>query len=164
MYKNYNNDRNANYNNGEKTYKKDYRRRTTHQKNGYPKNERVEIPISFYGYTLDGKHYESASLSDILNKLNNIDVFSIISIPVYMKASDVFDKPESKNSIIVGYMKSYDDENGTAVVSIYAKSIKAFHKISNPMVVPRVAIKQGDCVCIIGLDIVEASLVTDKAE
>ena len=161
---NYKNGNNRNYNNGDKEYKKDYRRRTTHQKNGFPKNERVQVPISFYGYTLDGKHYESASLSNILNRLNDNDVFTIMSIPVYMKGSVVFDKPEAKNPVIVGYIKSYDDTDGTAIVSIYARSIKAFHKLEEPMIVPRVAIKQGERVCIIGLDIVDASLVTGKGE
>lgn len=38
--------------------KKDYRKRTTHQPNGLPKNLRVEIPVSCYGFTMDGKDYD----------------------------------------------------------------------------------------------------------
>lgn len=133
--------------------KKDWRKRTTHQPNGLPKNERVEIPISCYGITMDGKEYDGTSFIDIMDDLQNSEVFSKISIPVYTKASYATNNPTAKWNTVIGYIKEFTPA-GDGVCIIYAKSIKIFHKIEDPIIVPRVAIKNGKCVCIIGLDIV----------
>ena len=144
---------NKNFN---KEPKKDWRKRTTHQPNGLPKNLRVEIPVSCYGLTLDGKEYDGTSFMDMMENLQANDTFSKISIPVYMKASYATDNPDAKWNTVVGYIKDFNDM-GNATIIIYTKSIKIFQKIENPIIVPRVAIKQGVCQLIIGLDIVDES-------
>ena len=147
----YKDNSNKNFN---KEPKKDWRKRTTHQPNGLPKNLRVEIPVSCYGITMDGKEYDGTTFIDLMENLQANDTFSKISIPVSMKASYATDNPEAKWNTIVGYIKNFD-EVGNATIIIYTKSIKIFKKIEHPVIVPRVAIKNGECVCIIGLDIVE---------
>lgn len=155
MYVNRNSNGNKQHNYHEnREPKKDWRKRTTHQPNGLPKNERVEIPVSCYGITMDGKDYDGVSFIELMEDLQKNDVFSKISIPVYMKGSYANDDPKAKWNTIIGYMKEFN-EDGIAVCIIYTKSIKVFHKIENPIIVPRVAIKQGKCQCIIGLDIVD---------
>lgn len=149
----YKDNSNKNYS---KEPKKDWRKRTTHQPNGLPKNLRVEIPVSCYGLTLDGKEYDGTTFIDLMENLQANETFSKISIPVNMKASYATGNPDAKWNTIVGYMKNFD-EMGNATVIIYTKSIKIFQKIEHPVIVPRVAIKNGACVCIIGLDIVEES-------
>lgn len=144
------------YGSPDKEPKKDYRRRTTHQPNGLPKNERIDIPVSCYGITMDGKEYEGASFIDMMNDLQNNNVFNKISIPVYTKASYATDNPTAKWNTVLGYIKGFNDD-GTATCVIYAKSIKIFHKIEDAIIVPRVTIKDGKCVCIIGLDIVSTN-------
>lgn len=133
--------------------KKDWRKRTTHQPNGLPKNERVEVPISCYGITMDGKEYDGTSFIDIMDELQNTGVFSKISIPIYTKASYATNNPTAKWNTIIGYIKEFTPV-GDSVCIIYSKSIKIFHKIEDPIIVPRVAIKGGKCICIIGLDVV----------
>ena len=139
--------------------KKDWRRRTTHQKNGLPKNLRVEIPVSIYGITLDGKDYEGSSFISIMEDLQANDVFNKVSIPVYAQIT----VREGKTiwHKVIGYIKEFN-EMGTAVCVIYAKDIKSYNAIEDPVVVPRVAIKDGQCNCIIGLDIVPEKLMQEK--
>lgn len=163
MYVNRKNNKNANeyYGSKDKEPKKDWRRRTTHQSNGLPKNERIQIPVSCYGITLDGKEYDGASFISLMERLQENDVFNTISIPVYTKASIATGNENAKWNTVIGYIKEFTD-TGDAVCVIYAKSIKIYHKIENPIMIPRVAIKQGRCVCIIGLDIVDKSDI-DKA-
>ena len=163
-HRNNNNNRRGGYNNNnynggynrsnDKEPKKDWRKRTTHQPNGLPKNLRVEIPVSCYGITKNGKEYDGTSFIDLMEDLQNNSTFSKISIPVYMPASYVNDNPEAKWNTIIGYIKEFS-ETGDATIVVYAKSIKVFQKIADPIIVPRVAIKDGVCTCIIGLDIID---------
>lgn len=150
----YKDNSNKNFNNKEP--KKDLRKRTTHQPNGLPKNLRVEVPVSCYSITLDGKEYDGTSFIDLMDDLQANDTFNKISIPVYMKAVYATGNPEAKWNTNIGYIKGFD-EIGNATIVVYTKSIKIFQKIEHPIIVPRVVIKQGKCVCIIGLDIVEES-------
>ena len=152
MYVNKSNTANGR-NNNQGGPKKDWRKRTTHQPNGLPKNLRVEIPVSCYGITMDGKEYDGTTFIDLMDDLQYNDTFTKISIPVYTKASYATDDPKSKWNTVIGYIKGFN-EDGNAICVIYAKSIKVFNKIEDAIIVPRVAIKQGKCVCIIGLDIV----------
>ena len=137
-------------NNQNREFKKD-RQRNYHS--DAPKNMTVEIPVSCYGITMDGKEYNGISFMNMMESLQNNNTFTKISIPVYTKASYANDNPESKWNIIIGYIKNFDTENGTATCVIYSKSIKTYEKIKNAIIIPRVAIKQGECVCILGLDI-----------
>ena len=74
----YKDNSNKNFN---KEPKKDWRKRTTHQPNGLPKNLRVEIPVSCYGITMDGKEYDGTTFIDLMENLQANDTFSKISIP-----------------------------------------------------------------------------------
>lgn len=158
----YNNDNKRNfkknYNNSGDNYnkepKKDWRKRTTHQPNGLPKNLRVEIPVSCYGITMDGKEYDGTSFIDLMDDLQKNDTFNKISIPVYMKASYATGDASAKWNTVVGYIKGFDDMCNATIV-IYTKSIKIFQKLADPVIIPRVVIKQGKCVCIVGLDIAD---------
>ena len=142
--------------NSNKNFNKDHKKDWRKKPNNLPKNITVEIPVSCYGITLDGKEYNGATFIDMMEDLQNNDTFSKISIPINMKASYTTGNPEARWNIVVGHIRSFD-EMGNATVVIHAKSIKFFENIQNPIIVPRVAIKQGACVCIIGLDIVEES-------
>lgn len=148
-----NNYKNVNGNNFNKEPKKDWRRRTTHQPNGLPKNLRVEVPVSCYGITIDGKEYDGTTFIDMMDELQANGTFSKISIPIYTKASYATGNPEARWNTVIGYLKEFND-NGDATVIIYTKSIKVFQGIEDPIIVPRVAIKQGVCTCIIALDVV----------
>lgn len=145
---------NNNYRNDNREPKKDYRRRTTHQPNGLPKNLRVSIPVSCYGITNNGKEYDGTSFIDLMEDLQDNNTFSKISIPVYMPASYTTDKPNARWNTVIGYIKEFSD-TGDATIVVYAKSINVFKKIEDPIIVPRVAIKDGMCVCIIGLDVID---------
>lgn len=140
----------------EKGEKKDFRRRTTHQKNGLMKNLRVEIPVC-YGITKNGIDYDGVSFISMMEDLQANNTFSKISIPVYIPASYINDSPEAKWNVVVGYIKDFDPDTGNAVIIIYAKSVKGYQKLSNPIIVPRVALKDDKVTCIIALDIVEES-------
>ena len=135
--------------------KKDYRKRTTHQPNGLPKNLRVEIPVSCYGFTMDGKDYDGTSFIDLMEDLQSNDTFNKISIPIYTKieVTNKTGKTVHRNQVI-GYIREFNTDTGMAVCIIYAKNISLYESIVSPMVVPRVAIKEGKCICIIGLDVV----------
>lgn len=139
--------------------KKDWRKRTTHQKNGLPKNLRVEIPVSIYGMTLDGKDYDGSTFIEIMENLQANDVFNKISIPVY--AQITVREGKTLWHKVIGYIKEFN-EMGSAVCVIYAKDIKAFNEIESPVIVPRVAIKDNKCSCVIGLDIVPENLMQEK--
>ena len=152
MYNEKNKNFKKNYDNKEP--KKDWRKRTTHQPNGLPKNLRIEIPVSCYGVTMDGKEYDGTSLISLMENLQENNTFNKISIPVYMRASYATGNADAKWNTVVGYIKGFDDMCNATIV-IYTKSIKVYQKIADPIVVPRVVIKQGECVCIIGLDIVD---------
>lgn len=168
MYNNRNDGRNQKYSdrnnnrynggsysgNNSREPKKDWRRRTTHQTNGLPKNERVEIPVSCYGITANGREYDGTTFIDLMEDLQNNDTFSKISIPVYINAKYITDDPKARFNTVIGYIKEFNTDTGDAVCIIYDKSIKVFHKIEDAIVVPRVAIKDGKCSCIIALDIV----------
>lgn len=143
-------------NNSSREPKKDWRKRTTHQPNGLPKNLRVEVPVSCYGTTMDGKTYEASSLFDVLEDLQKNDTFAKVSIPVYISAKYIHDdKAAAKYKTIIGYVKDFDPDTATMVCVIYTKSIKLYQKIQEAIVSPRVAIKNDRCSCIIGFDIVE---------
>lgn len=141
----------------DKGERKDFRRRTTHQKNGLLKNMRVEIPVSCYGITKNGIDYDGVSFIEMMQDLQHNDTFSKISIPVYIPASYVNDNPEAKWNVVVGYIKDFNIDTCDATIIIYAKSIKGYQKLEKPIVVPRVALKDDKVTCIIGLDIVEES-------
>lgn len=144
------------FNNGnDKNFKKDYRKRSTHQPNGLPKNLRVELPISCYGYTLDGKSYNGDTFVSLMEELQAHDTFNKISIPIYGKIEVVtkVGKHITTNKII-GYIRSFDPQTTLATCIIYTKNIEHFESIVKPMIVPRVAIKDDDCSCILGLDVV----------
>lgn len=141
----------------DKGEKKDFRRRTTHQKNGLPKNMHVEIPVSCYRITKNGIDYNGVSFISMMEDLQANNTFSKISIPVYIPASYVNEDPTAKWNIVVGYIKGFNPDTGDATIIIYAKSIKNYQKLTQPIIVPRVALKDSEVTCIIGLDIIEES-------
>lgn len=145
--------RNDNRSNTPREPKKDWRRRTTHQPNGLPKNLRVEIPVSRYGITMNNKEYDGTTFIDLIEELQRNGTFHKISIPIYTKASYIVDDPTARWNSIIGYIKEFKD-TGDAECAIYTKSIKVFKKIEDPIIVPRVVIKDGACTCIIGLDVI----------
>ncbi len=159
MYNN-NNRRNNGYNNNRdnRDYepKKDWRRRTTHQANGLPKNLRAELEVSCYGMTLDGKDYDGTSFIDLMEDLQSHDTFSKISIPIYIRIP-MADKPGKFKHIVVGFLKEFNTETGMAICTIYARSTKLYGEVEDPIILPRVAIKDGKCSCIIGLDAISRS-------
>lgn len=149
-----NNDYNKNNRDGGK---REFRPKRAPRNTDLPKNLAVTIPFNCYGITLDGREYDGSSLLDIMESLQNNDTFGKISIPVYMKASYTSNNPEARWNTVVGYIKSFNPDICEADCIIYAKSIDAYNKLTNPVIVPRVTIKQGKCVLLIGIDIVDES-------
>ena len=147
---------NRNYNNNRNDSKKEWHKNNNKQ-NDYPKNLKVDVPVSCYGITIDGKEYDGTSFIDLMEDLQDNNTFSKISIPVYMKASYTNNNPDAKWNTVVGYLKDFSSDTGNATCVIFNKSTKYFEKIADPTIVPRVVIKQGKCTCIIGLDIVDQS-------
>lgn len=156
----YNKNRYASNNNFKKKEpKKDWRRRTTHQKNGLKKNLAVEVPVSCMGVTKDGKYFSGISFINIMDQLQIHKVFSMISIPIYISYSYINGDPDCDWTTPIGYIKYFKDTADAGIV-IYRKSIKFFEKIKNPLIVPRVALNEDETVkTIIGLDVMERSKI-----
>lgn len=128
------------------------RRFKTNRQSERRKNMNITIPISDHGITPNGVTYNQLSLTEIFNELQNSNVFSKISIPVYTKVANNSNKPNAKYNFNIGYFKSYN-EDGTASVVIYDKSINLFDCIEDPVILPRAIVKDETVSYIIGIDI-----------
>lgn len=134
---------------------RNYFKRTGKQANGLPKNQRAVVGLSMYGNTLDGKVYEESSLIEIMEDLQKNDIFKKLSIPVYVNTYSNPTKPKQKMHHIVGYVKDYNIEKNYLTIIIYNKTVELYSTIKDPIMCPRVTIRDNKCNCIVGFDVVE---------
>ena len=138
----YNNDRQNGYRSN-RSYKS--------QKNNRPKYINVNIPVSIDGITPTGMEYTPSTLLDFFDSLQKAEVFNKISVPVYARVSTNPNKPNMKYNYIIGFFKGYND--GNADIVIYDKNSAIFNNIKDPVVLPRVSVKNDKVESIIGIDI-----------
>lgn len=139
--------------------KVDYRRK---QPNGLLKNKKCYVPLACYGFTGDDKEYDPISLLDLMEDLQKKNVFSLVSVPVYMSRTIITGNPEFKNRTIIGYMKSFNVDRGECVIMVYSGRTDSFETLKDPVINARVMVKNDKAVCIIGFDVVERSTVSNK--
>lgn len=131
-------------NNGKKFFKK---------RDDRPKN--VTMTVGLFELAKTTKvEYDRDTLLDILEVLP----FDKVSIPVYTYKNLMFDK-NSKGTMVVGYIKSYDAKEETFDVVIYGNYVETIGDFSDAIIFPRVFINEetGEVRSIIGLDVCPAS-------
>lgn len=121
------------------------------RKNDRPRNSTFTVKLTDYFKTVKDIEYSKDQLLEILTSVP----FSKISIPVYTFKSLVFAN-DSKGTMVVGFIKSFDIEKEVFEVVIYGNYVECVSKFENVVINPRVFINEetGDVKNIIALDIV----------
>lgn len=141
------------YNNNNKKFNKNNNKGNNNNKE---KKSNEVFTLKLYDRGISGTRvYDYDNLVQILNRLNEDGIFSTISIPVYMYRNDVTNKPTMKGTIQVGFIRSVND--GTVEASVFASYTDYVHKFNNPIVYPRVVVRDDEVATIIGLDICDAA-------
>lgn len=148
--------------NTNKSYSKDrpinnsYRPRynkPTDNKEDRPRNKTITFNFFEYGMTAGLIEYNFDEALAILANLNDCDVFSSISIPVYMYRNDTSDDKSRKGNIITGYIKNIDFDNATITCVIYANYINYVEALVNPVAFIRGFVIDKHVKNIMGIDI-----------
>ena len=142
------------YNNNNKNFNRNSNKAKNNSNKEKKSNE--NFTLNLYDKGISGTRvYDYNSLVQILNRLDEDGIFGIISIPVYMYRSDVTNKPTMKGTTQVGFVRSASD--GTVEASVFASYVDYIKAFDNPIVYPRVVVRDDEVATIIGLDICEAA-------
>ena len=99
------------------------------RRNDRPRNEDFEFPLVGNFYSRSDMEMDANQIYGVLSDLNDQKVFSTISIYTQIKRSDLTKDPEKKGFMNVGFIRSYNADDGTMSVTVYGNHVSAIKEI-----------------------------------
>lgn len=113
--------------------RKTYNRANNNQQNNRPKKITIDFPVVLpFGTTDRNGNFTEIDQNTVianLEELNNNQVFSILTTPVNVSRALIMNDNTKKGNVVVGFINSFDLENMSVAVTIYATSVENMNKL-----------------------------------
>lgn len=116
------------------------------------------LPLVVTGHDNKGREYDTNSAITLIEDLQNVGVFTKLSVDVTMAKTICLNNPDAKGVMSIARLQSFDPDTMEITVMLFGKNTEFADKISNKMVIePRVRTGRdsNEVVTILGFEIVE---------
>jgi len=141
-------------------YQQNNFKKNNNNRQEFPKNKKYTFNIKLTGTTANGRDYNIQSALDVLNLLEDHEVFKMLSVPAQISRAIFDNNSDARGNINVGFVTgTYAvQENPSIDVMVYGRNVEKMDKIADGLeVVPRMMVdKEGFISTILSFDIVNA--------
>lgn len=107
-----------------------------------PKPVFVTLPFIISGKDFKGNDYDADSCAQIVMKLADNDVFSILNVSATMSKKICFNDDNAKGTISVARIQSFDVDDGMKL-GFFGNNIKYAENLDGMVIVPRIRAEKG---------------------
>jgi hypothetical protein len=131
------------------------RKNTTNTSADRPRNKTFDLGILKCAKNHAGNAYNHQGVVDMLNDMEEMNVFGCVSVPVWINKSDCSEDKERRGKLVIGYVKKINGD--TVSCTIFGNYVKFVEGFSNPVVYLRGYVDQGTMLSVQAFEICDSS-------